>query len=106
MVQDIFRRYDLSGQTSIITGGSSGIGKAIALDFAKSGSSTVIVDVAPGKGKIINFGSVSSRGSALNLPQGGLDYCVSKPGVLPLTRIFAWELAPLLRTISLVRQFT
>jgi 3-oxoacyl-[acyl-carrier protein] reductase len=47
--EQIFRRYDLTGKTAIVTGGSSGIGRAIALDFAKFGSKTVIADVAPGE---------------------------------------------------------
>jgi NAD(P)-dependent dehydrogenase (short-subunit alcohol dehydrogenase family) len=61
MVQDIFRRYDLSGQTSVITGGSSGIGKAIAIDFAKFGSNVVIVDIASGEETIEEIKRIGRR---------------------------------------------
>lgn len=46
--EQIFERYDLTGKIAIVTGGSSGIGQAIALDLAKFGSNIVIADVAPG----------------------------------------------------------
>lgn len=47
-----FKRYDLSGKTAIVTGGSSGIGHAIALDLAQYGSNIVIADVATAENTI------------------------------------------------------
>lgn len=41
---DIFTPGLLSGQTAIITGGSRGIGRAIAFAFAKSGANVAILD--------------------------------------------------------------
>ena len=46
------------------------------------------------RGKIINIGSVSSRGFILNNALGSISYCVSKAGVHCLTRMLAGELAP------------
>src|ERR1700744_4340569 len=37
--------FDLTGKTAIITGGGSGIGKAIALLFAKQGAVVHIIDL-------------------------------------------------------------
>jgi len=37
--------FDLAGKLAIITGGSRGLGKAIALGFAKFGSNVVIADI-------------------------------------------------------------
>ncbi len=45
----VYGRYELAGKTAIVTGATSGIGRAIVLDFAKFGAKTVIVDVARGE---------------------------------------------------------
>jgi NAD(P)-dependent dehydrogenase (short-subunit alcohol dehydrogenase family) len=39
--------YDFSGQTAIVTGGSRGIGRAIAAQFVRSGAQVWIWDVDP-----------------------------------------------------------
>ncbi len=52
MINELLKRYDLSGKTAIVTGGSSGMGYAIALDLAKHGANIVIADVVS-NGQII-----------------------------------------------------
>ena len=37
--------FDFSGQTVIVTGGSSGIGRGIALKFGEAGANTIIADI-------------------------------------------------------------
>jgi 2-keto-3-deoxy-L-fuconate dehydrogenase len=37
---------DLAGKTAIVTGGGSGIGRAIALRFARSGATVAVLDIA------------------------------------------------------------
>lgn len=36
--------YDFAGETVIVTGGSSGIGRAIALEFANAGATVIVAD--------------------------------------------------------------
>lgn len=40
-------KYDFSGQTAIVTGGSRGIGKAITTQLVKSGARVWTWDIAP-----------------------------------------------------------
>ncbi|MFW5911281.1 MAG: SDR family NAD(P)-dependent oxidoreductase [Halolamina sp.] len=40
-------QYDFADETVIVTGGSSGIGRAIALTFAEAGAAVLIADVDP-----------------------------------------------------------
>src|ERR1700709_2494105 len=37
--------YDFSGRTAIVTGGGSGIGRAMALGFAKAGATVLVNDI-------------------------------------------------------------
>ncbi len=43
--------FDLSGKVSLITGGGTGLGRAMAIGLAKYGSNVVIVDIDPDKAK-------------------------------------------------------
>ena len=36
------KRFDLSGRVALVTGGSKGLGKAMALGFAQAGADVVI----------------------------------------------------------------
>lgn len=42
----VSERFDIAGKVAIVTGGASGIGRAIALDLAESGAKVVIADRA------------------------------------------------------------
>jgi 3-oxoacyl-[acyl-carrier protein] reductase len=39
------QKNQLSGQTAVVTGGASGIGKATCLDFARAGANVAVVDI-------------------------------------------------------------
>ena len=43
--QEILKAHRLSGKTAIVTGGSSGIGKAISIRLAKEGARVIVLDI-------------------------------------------------------------
>ena len=54
-------------------------------------------------GRIVNIGSsISSRGAVMNYQAGGADYCLSKAIAHDLTRLLAYEAAPLNVTVNAV----
>ena len=42
MHADLVSLFDLTGRTAIVTGGSRGLGRAMAIGFAKAGANVVI----------------------------------------------------------------
>ena len=57
--------YDFTGKTALITGAASGIGKATALAFAKSGANVVLADIAQEPGQALAEEIQKNGGNAL-----------------------------------------
>ncbi len=54
---------ELSSKVAIVTGGSSGIGRAIAQLYAREGAKVVVADISEGKGTVTDI--QNERGTAL-----------------------------------------
>ncbi len=58
-------RDALSGSVALVTGAASGIGRAIAMTFARSGASVALVDIDSGAGTEVQNAILSAGGKAL-----------------------------------------
>ena len=65
---------DLAGRTAVVTGGASGIGRAIALELAGAGMNVVIADIEPAPARDV-AGEVEAIGTrALAVPTDVADF--------------------------------
>jgi 2-keto-3-deoxy-L-fuconate dehydrogenase len=62
------KSFDLSGKKAIVTGGGSGIGKAIAIALAGHGAEVAILDLNEENGKQVADAIAASGGKALCIP--------------------------------------
>ncbi len=60
--------FDLSGKKAIVTGGGSGIGKAIAVALAGHGAEVCILDLNNKSGQHVAEGIIASGGKAVCIP--------------------------------------
>ncbi len=68
MHQDVLATFDLSGRTAIITGGSRGIGRAIAIGFASLGAQVVVASRNADACAAVAADISADGGSALAVP--------------------------------------
>ena len=61
----VSKLFDITGKVAIVTGAASGIGRAIALDLAESGSNVVIADTALGGAEEVGREIQSAGGKAI-----------------------------------------
>lgn len=94
--QTLTRIYGLQGKTALVTGGGSGLGKAIAMCMAQSGAKVVIagrrMDVLEGAAREIgggcetltmdlsDMGAIPARAAALHAAHGPIDILVNNAG--------------------------
>ncbi len=64
----VLRSFDLTGRVAIVTGGSRGIGRAIALGFASSGAHVVVASRKPDACDAVVGRIIGAGGSALAVP--------------------------------------
>ena len=104
MLEEIKMR--LSGRTAIVTGGGNGIGRAIAMSFAREGANVIIADINESAAKFVSTQISDSGGKALPVMLdvadkqsvhqvvkfasdtfGGLDILVNNAGILRSTPV-------------------
>lgn len=86
-------RYDFTGQVVAVTGGSKGIGRAIADAFLATGATVESWDIEPPKGKGLSFAkvdvtdaaSIKAATDALVARHGRIDVLVNNAGFLGST---------------------
>jgi NAD(P)-dependent dehydrogenase (short-subunit alcohol dehydrogenase family) len=91
---------DMTGKTALVTGAGSGIGRAVAIAFARAGAQVVVADVSPDRGQktvhliqetqgtaIFQLCDVSKNGDVQTMVQatvkkfGCLDYACNNAGI-------------------------
>ena len=113
---------ELARRVALVTGGASGIGKAIAIGLASAGAHVAVTDVdaegsiavaeeinqacGPGRGKSFTMNVADQREVArafqdLRLAYGGLDILVSNAGVAPVGAIDTLSLAEWQRALDI-----
>src|SRR5487761_1907652 len=79
---------DLSGKVAVVTGAGSGIGRGIALAFARAGADLLCADIAPGRAEAVACTAdvrdrealVAMAGTVVS-QLGGLDIAVANAGI-------------------------
>ena len=82
--------YDVSGRSAIVTGGGSGLGRAVALELAASGAAVLVVDLAEAAAEAVSEEITASGGAARSFVADVSDY----PAVAAMVTA-AGELGPL-----------
>lgn len=97
--------FDLAGKRGYVTGGGSGLGRAIAIALAEAGASVVVSDIEPAKAEDVARAIEAGGGHALPLRTdvtckadaealvcatadtfGGLDFAFNNAGILKITK--------------------
>ncbi len=60
--------HQFAGKVALVTGGSTGIGRQAALDFAKAGARVVVADTAAASGEQTAHDIVTAGGEAIFVP--------------------------------------
>lgn len=83
--------FDLTGKSAVVTGGSSGIGRAIALRFAAAGAHVLVADRRPSpdgleclRTDVSAEDDVAAMLAAARARRGRIDILVNNAGIQPL----------------------